>query len=317
MGQLVVANLRQKSFSAEDRSIPLDENTNFVLAAYGKSARYLHFINRLKNRENLRIVTIVSKEDVSEFAIQPAKSHIEVATLKQVLKLFSELGSTGETPDSPIGICLDVSCMSRSLMGALIASVKALATRHRVELKLIYTLTKFNKPPENWSTVIRRIGPVHPEFAGWTSRPELPVAVIVALGYERGKATGAVEYLEPRDKWIYVPNSPEKRFLHEVETQNKKLLADAVGHRLDYDVTSPVDAYHSMLSLVRGMQNLSRPILLPFGPRIFFALSLLVTLLIEEASVWYVDGENTESTDNLQPSGNTVLFSCRIEYAET
>jgi len=82
---------------------------------------------------------------------------------------------------------------------------------------------------------------------------------------------------------------------------------------LDYEVLSPVNAYHTLLSLVRGMRNVARPILLPFGPKIFFGLSLLVAMVIDEAAVWFVDGENTTSSDMSQPSLHAVIMGCRIE----
>ena len=38
-----------------------------------------------------------------------------------------------------------------------------------------------------------------------------------------------------------------------------------------------------------------------------------MTKAFAEAAVWFVDGENTTSTDQGQPSPHAVILSCRIE----
>jgi hypothetical protein len=151
------------------------------------------------------------------------------------------------------------------------------------------------------------------EFAGWTAMPEKPIELVIGLGYERGKAMGAAEFLEPRDTWLFVPESPEHEYLKEVRDQNHELLQEREDNLLTYGVLQPVDAFHTLLSLVRGMRQVARPILLPFGPKIFFGVSLLVAMILEEAAVWFVDGENTSGTDSGQPSPHTIVFTCRIE----
>ena len=172
---------------------------------------------------------------------------------------------------------------------------------------------RFVKPPVHWSTAIRRIAPVNNDFAGWTAAPDKPIELVIALGYEKGKAIGAAEYLEPGDTWLFVPTSPEGKYLREVQVQNKELLQERQTKQVEYEVLSPVDAYHSLLSLVRGMRSVARPVLLPFGPKIFFGLSLLVAFAIDEAAVWFVDGENTTATDMGQPARHSVIMSCRVE----
>ncbi|RVU46020.1 hypothetical protein [Rubrivivax rivuli] len=219
----------------------------------------------------------------------------------------------GRDEDGVASILIDLSCLGRQHIGGLFAAVKDLAQEGPVDLQIAYSLARFVKPPVQWSTAIRRIAPVNSEFAGWTAAPDNPIELVIALGYEKGKAIGAAEYLEPGDTWLFVPTSPEDKYLREVQAQNKELLLERQTKQLGYEVLSPVDAYHALLSLVRGMRNVARPILLPFGPKIFFGLSLLVAMVIDEAAVWFVDGENTSSSDMGQPSLHSVIMGCRIE----
>ena len=81
---------------------------------------------------------------------------------------------------------------------------------------------------------------------------------------------------------------------------------------IDYEVLQPRETYFSLLSLVIGLLSNARPVLLPFGPKIFFAVSLLVAMSVEEVAVWHVDGDNDATESLKQSSGHVVLMSCSL-----
>lgn len=215
--------------------------------------------------------------------------------------------------DNKLSVVVDLSCMSRNQMGYVLAVLKDLAANViPIRLKMAYCLAKFSPPPREQHTFNRRVAPVHPVFSGWTTAPHLPIEVMVSLGYEKGKATGAVEYLEPRAKWVFVPNSPEERYLKEVKQHNRDLLLSTPKEKIiHYDVLQPLNTYYTLLSLVQGVSNDSRPVLLPFGPKLFFAISLLVAMSVESASVWHVDSADEIIVDQ-QPSIHHAILACTI-----
>ena len=288
---------------------------SLVIVAAGAGSRRGHLLNLLKDEAHFgsRVVAVCNDADSSADVKPLRRIQVEQLPCAETCDLIRDLA---RDDDGVASVLIDLSCLARQHIGALFAAVKQLAKLGPVDLQIAYSMARFVKPPLAWSTAIRRIAPVNKDFAGWTASPDNPIELVVGLGYEKGKAIGAAEYLEPGDTWLFIPNSPEEKYLKEVQVQNKELLQERQTKQLDYDVLSPVDAYHSLLSLVRGMTKVARPILLPFGPKVFFGLSLLVAMIIEEAAVWFVDGENTASSDMGQPSLHAVILSCRVEPTE-
>lgn len=217
-------------------------------------------------------------------------------------------------PDArPVRVFVDVSCLSRPAIAQVFAALPRLAQHQPIELRVGYSLAVYAPSPAVWATPNRTICPVHPAFSGWTSEgASAPLDVVVGLGYEKGKALGAVEYLEPRHRWICVPTSPEEAYLAEVEKHNKNLIDNSGDRVAHYQVLSPVETYFSLRSLVEGMARGARPVLLPFGPKLFFAVNLLVALTVEEAAVWHVRGESDDYSER-SPSRYCAILGCRID----
>lgn len=312
MGELAVRNLRQKRIEGKGQTTSLCQASSLVIVAAGSGSRRGHLLNLLQDEiatGGSRVIA-VSDDPANTDTRSLRRQQVEQLACAAACEVVRTLARDG---DGVASILIDLSCLARQHIGGLFAAVKDLAKEGPVELQISYSLARFVKPPLHWSTAIRRIAPVNSEFAGWTAAPDNPIELVIALGYEKGKAIGAAEYLEPGDTWLFVPTSPEGKYLREVEVHNKELLLERQTKQLEYDVMSPVDAYHALLSLVRGMRNVARPILLPFGPKIFFGLSLLVAMVIDEAAVWFVDGENTSSSDKGEPSPHAVILGCRVE----
>lgn len=312
MGELAIRNLRQRRIEGKAATKCLDMPPSLVIIAADSGSRRGHVLNLLRDEIAAIASRVVAVCDAPATADPKSQRRQRVEQLT-CAAACDAIRMLGRDADGTASILIDLSCLSRQHIGGLFAAVKDLARQGPVEVQIAYSLARYVKPPVQWSTAIRRIAPVNSEFAGWTAAPDNPIELVIALGYEKGKAIGAAEYLEPGDTWLFVPTSPEEKYLREVQVQNKELLLERQTKQLEYEVMSPVDTYHALLSLVRGMRNVARPILLPFGPKIFFGLSLLVAMVIDEAAVWFVDGENTSSSDMGQPSLHAVIMCCRIE----
>lgn len=312
MGELAILNLRQKRIEGKGASASLSKAPSLAVIAADSGSRRGHILDLLQDEFVNGGSRVIAVCDAPASTDPKSLRHQQVEQLS-CPEACEAIRMLARDKNGIASILIDLSCLARLHIGALFAAVKDLAKEGAVELQIAYSLARFVKPPIHWSTAIRRIAPVNSEFAGWTAAPDNPIELVIALGYEKGKAIGAAEYLEPGDTWLFVPTSPEEKFLREVQIQNKELLLERETKQLEYEVLSPVDAYHTLLSLVRGMRNVARPILLPFGPKIFFGLALLVAMVIDEAAVWFVDGENTSSSDTSPPSLHSVIMGCRIE----
>ncbi|HEY1394539.1 hypothetical protein [Roseateles sp.] len=287
-----------------------------LISAYVENSRSAWLTTKFPVAKRLHRIALLDQPAVRQAVLANFRSQNPTATLCSRLEAEVELvrlAELGKKSGAPyFSILIDVSCMSRSQMGYVMAKIKSIAIDILpAKVRLLYCLAKFVPPPEQRISYNRRVAPVHQAFSGWTTSPGLPLEVIVSLGYERGKAAGAVEYLEPSGRWVFVPRSPEENYLKHVEIHNKELLGDRnKKFRIDYDVLDPVATYYSLLSLTKGLAQSSRPVLLPFGPKLFFALSLLVAACVEEAAVWHVDAD--EDATLATESSHSAVFECMM-----
>ncbi|MFM0670472.1 hypothetical protein [Paraburkholderia sediminicola] len=216
--------------------------------------------------------------------------------------------------ENPTKIVIDVSCIPRRIIASVMAVLAESNSEGGIELWILYNPARYVPPTNGSLEPNRRVAPVHPIFAGWTAKPGLPVRTIVGLGYERGKAIGAVEYIQSSDYVLLIPDSPEKRYRTKVEQHNRKLIKAARDeHVFEYDVLRPVETFRVLGALVAGMKRDVKPVLLPFGPKILFAVGLLVALVHREVSVWHVSGEEMERPVDKQGSSRLATLKVKLE----
>jgi hypothetical protein len=197
------------------------------------------------------------------------------------------------TDKSPLAI--DISCMSRRLMASLVSCIYRLAESKVFKLRIAYSIAKFKKPSDHMDN--SAIGSVHSMFNGLTVNPFWPRSGIVGLGYEIGKALGAMEYLQLNAEYLWLPISPDEQYSMAVSKHNSELLSEK-ARRIEYDVCDPHSTLLDILSLINDLKKKNSPVLLPFGPKIFFFLCLLTSMEHPEAAIWDVTAVNNRENIN-------------------
>ncbi len=212
--------------------------------------------------------------------------------------------------DNEVTICLDISSFSRVRLAYLVDILFEVAQHRTLRLHVVYNIAMFS-PPDREDVPIRTAAPVTDRYAGWSKNLDCPTVAIVGLGYEHGRALGAVEYLQADEIWVFDPYSPIDEYRDALNTANNSLL-EAVPNtkKINYDVMNPNDLFIRLESLVYGLITESRPIILPFGPKIFSLVSLLVAQLHPQLAVWRVSGGEPEEPMDRKPSKSNVY----VEY---
>jgi hypothetical protein len=230
----------------------------------------------------------------------------------EISSLFARAASL-VNPDEDLRIGVDISCFNRSRL----ASIVDAARRQRdiaqpIRLEIYYTLAQYSSPSTKRPANVHA-GPVSAAFAGWTQDPSLPPAGIVGLGYEQDKALGALEHLQVPQVIALMPRSEIGEYDETLRFANSSLLTQLPHERLlRYRVEDPAAIYSIVESVVQGLKGDFNPILLPFGPKIFFLACVLAACHHPEAAVWRVSaGSSEESLDRL-PSAHAVSFSTRF-----
>lgn len=212
-------------------------------------------------------------------------------------------------------IVVDISSMSRRLMADLFEVIFDVGSAQDLSVGVIYSLAKF-APPSAVLPANGDICPVSQRFTGWSSNTELPTSLVVGLGYEQSKAEGACEFFDPNEVWVFSPRSPITEYDLEVDRNNEHLIerADSQLNCARYPVDDPARTFGHLLRTSLSLMSRSNPVLLPFGPKIFFVVCLFVAMLIDEVGVWIVTGDmSTESRS--EPSEHLIGFTAALHSA--
>lgn len=215
-----------------------------------------------------------------------------------------------------IKLLVDTSAFPRRVLASLLNMIRnVVASGISIELTIGYRLAEFSRPSEEAAPPNKRVAPVHPDLAGWPKLPGLPVHLIVGLGYEQGKALGAVEYIQPTYVSLFSPLSPEPRFAEEVHVRNQPLLINVDSSAVfSYQVLEPAAQIAQLSSMLASLVRTRRPVLLPFGPKIFFAVCVLLSFGFPEVSVWHVSGEEQDSIETLKPSKHSAYMTLTLGH---
>lgn len=224
------------------------------------------------------------------------------ATFSRMFIALEELGRG-------IKVFVDISSFNRFRLAEIVDTLRSLKCE-RVDVRFGYSIATYTPPVED-STPTVVVGPVTPQFAGWTTRPDRPPAAIVGLGYETNKAIGIVDHLEINNAtWAYYPVGPIKDYFMSVRAANQSLLniIQSDGRCQAYDLDDPAQLFLELNSLVQSLKSQFNVVLIPFGPKIFALLTLLVATLNEDVGVWRVSSGLLETPVCRVASEHVVAF---------
>lgn len=216
------------------------------------------------------------------------------------------------TRNGPANILVDISVMSRHKFSSLLYQI--MQSLHKgSKLSITYSLSEFIQPPDD-ATPIRYLGEIIPPLIGSLGDLSMPSSVIFCLGYEPGKASGVVNYLDPDCVYLFIPNSPIPEFKQAVEENNSELIANTPESNIfEYDVCNPYSTYLSLRSLTLSIREFSRPLIIPLGPKIIASLSLILGIeLTPELPIWRVSSELLEKPVDRKASGYKIQYTVEI-----
>lgn len=297
------------------------------LVTVGFESRSIYAAKTLEIHTDRRIACAFSHRQVRHFKSNRAwlfRNGFDVQEVQEddveawTKSIIEELG-TNSAHRTSIRMCVDISSMSRARMASVLNAVLEVRERS-VEIDFVYCLAKWS-PPSTEAEPIGTAGAVIPAFAGWSTRTDLPIVALIGLGYEPDKAIGAYEYLEATDVWAFLPKGEDGQYARDLNRANRTLLTRLVEHkRITYRVDQPVACFGVLESVVYGLLSNSRPVLLPFGPKVFALSAMLVACRHREVPVWRISSDQFGEPLDREASGNIVgirvAFSRRPSDAE-
>lgn len=238
-----------------------------------------------------------------------------VSELEAVLKKHADLKPQGES----VTVVFDISCTSRRLMSKVFLALDK-ALKNRLDLKCTYAVAKYYEPPvDELPSHISE--PVVGELSGWSNDLGQPPCAVIGLGFEPGRAIGCLDYLEIPEVRLFQPFGPDTRFIDAVEVANRQLIEEAGNrHLLPYFVMEPLDTFLKLESMVYGLLDKNRPVLIPLGPKIFAAVCIILAIRhAPHLCVWRTSSGKLAQPFDVETDGNVAVFNVgtiRLEQVE-
>lgn len=242
------------------------------------------------------------------FAIEP----FDELTVREWWQRTVQVVAANKDTDLPLKIVIDISSMSRVVMAEILMGLYEQERDFAVEVLFAYSPAKYRPPPAT-PPLITVSGPVVPELAGW-SDPDLPPVALIGLGYEYDRALGTLENLEPTSAWIFMPTGEDSRYERSMEKANSDLMSILPSdHVLSYRVDRAFDLFANLESMVYGLLESARPIIVTLGPKIFALVAMLVALVhYNRVSVWRVSGGQAEPPLDRSAQGKTIWIGALL-----
>ncbi|PSU21416.1 hypothetical protein CTM97_20690 [Photobacterium phosphoreum] len=254
--------------------------------------------NAIKYNENKNYFSETGSE-IYEFDCETI-----ILTIK---KIVSELINKVSEPR----IFLDITVMSRHRLAGIIFNLLSDLPEKSI-ITICYNSSYYVAPPEDIQPV-KELGPIISELSGDLGNLSMPTSVVFGLGYEKNKALGVYNYYDADYSYAFIPKNIHSEFEDMVIKNNEPLLNNISEKNIfTYDVTNPYTTYIDLKSLILSLTEVSRIILVPLGPKIISAISVIIGKeLYPKLPVWRVSSLHTE-TPMEKVSNKEILFSITI-----
>jgi hypothetical protein len=215
-------------------------------------------------------------------------------------------------------VCVDISTMNRSRMAAIFEVLLNSDWQHDVAVDFVYSIAKYCDPPSA-PTFIVSAQPISNSFSGWSTAPDASTCAVFGVGYEPDQVIGTIEYLEPGFVWAFVPDGPDPRFAKAVEDVNQPLWFDIPSECVvRYKIDEPFNTFVSLESIVYSLSRKHRPILIPFGPKIFTIQCLLAAVIHSPSvAVWRISGGESTHPKDREAAGQVYALRAIFSVSGT
>lgn len=208
-------------------------------------------------------------------------------------------------------IFIDISSMSREMMAKLVVALnRAVSSDYEIELTVGYAPSEFSGDYQ--LAPIRVSGPVVPDLAGWTSRPDRPLGVIMGLGCEPGLALGSLQLLEPSKSWLFSPSGFDPKFFGGVRSANAYVEDIFDVTQFEYSIDSAFVTRCRIEALMNSLEPAFRLLCVPFGPKIFawLCLATVVFQARNGVGVWSFSSKEQAIAVDRGMAGDIVWYTC-------
>lgn len=211
-----------------------------------------------------------------------------------------------------LNIVIDYSCMTKSWYYTIILflSQKKLHFEN-INVFFVYTPSIYAEPliPKPNTD----IAPLPGKYIVPTDKPK---ALIVCLGYEKSKAEGIVEHLDPKEKYIlYSKPALDPDFVSKIEENNLDIITTYKDKVITFPLNDLLKMERELTSLYYLLKDQYSIIIAPLGPKPFTLVAMLLSIKHKDIDIWRVgSGYNINEYDREPIDDNTFIIS-KVQFA--
>lgn len=271
----------------------INRSADAFINACGYEARACSLARRLVPRVNHR-TSIAFKEWNADLSRPENETYLRNAGFELVESGGGESRTCADVLSGLIqqseirSIAIDISSMTRSWHGGLVRALRSTNRESELDTYFAYTPAMFSPPPKHGS-INEVVAPVE-GFASLVT-PDLPIALIVGLGYEKDRAIGLQQLLDPKRTLVMTPRFRKRVDLfHSAVLKANRELLDAMPQALQFDywIDEPSATFGQLASIVSGLVSNYRVVLASLGPKMFGLVCFLLATRLPQLSVWRV-----------------------------
>ena len=291
----------------------LKENIDILIAACSNESRSMHLVQLSNFNAQKKIAflfkenndSIVHAQNAMFFKAKgfecyelPGKSADEIGVLLETICCENRLGN--------IKLVVDYSSMSKMWYGKIINYFSY------GEFDINKLTVYFCYTPEFF------IPPAAQKFKSFIPEPIVskppsvndnkPLALVIGLGYQEGKAEFLCDFFKPDDVYFFLPGqSIDSKYTEEVKLINKTLLSKVLSsHILPYSALNVEEIDEKLTALCLNLRLDYRTILISNGPKTFSLASFLLNARYPDVEVWNLFG--ADNSLDLKPAGMPIVY---------
>lgn len=305
-----IVSLKQPEF----HSI-INEDIDLVICASGYETRSGHLARRLKGCNKAQLLCFAFDENRDNCAREnndkkyKSLGYEEKIILGHSSKVVEDIFESflNSYESKRCKIIVDVSSMTRAWYGAIVRVLKNNMTMDNVTVYFTYVPAAYYRPTPPYPPN-EIVSPVR-GFSG-LCLPDKPVALIIGLGRDYGRAVGIKEELDP-DLVLTFSDKPSTnmQFVKDVYTANFDLLDKTPSeNQFYYPLTDSTLLYQLLDSVCVGIQRNYRVVLVSIGPKLFGLCCFLIATKYPQVSVWRISAGTKGEIIDVKPSKSVVTM---------
>lgn len=299
---------------------------DFAIAASGYESRCTYFMNTVEllldnnktkkivfgfkehNNKRQRIINDLIFEKMG-FKLYQA----EESGYRSIIKILDIVFKKTLEGEGTLELLIDYSCMTRVWFATLINYFQNKNSKlHEINITFSYSPSIFMEPQMPVNN--KHMGPIPGIFR--VSTGSKPTALIIGLGYEKQRARGIRDYLDPHQTFVfYTSPTIDAKFAKTVEKNNQQLIDSlSIKNVFKYSLNNLRSIDASLTSLCLMLRKDYKVILAPLGPKPFSLMSFLLASRYSDIDVWRVSGGDSGNLYDRKADTKLEPIICRTKF---